>query len=256
MQYFFRENKSESKNLLLLIHGNSMDSSHFNFMLEKFESWKIIAPDLYGHGQSPHLKKEEYKIEIFLKQLLDSIQHIAYDKLVIVGHSFGGNLAIECLNYIQPHALLLIASVPLNFNDTRLPYLKVPNFNLSGDQILDSQMLDAALPDFDVTSDNLEFVKQSVLRSDPKFRENLQHEFESGAFQDEVILIKKSNEIKFGLLKAEQDTLVNNNYLTDLSSIFNIIYSIPDAGHFVYLDNPSFCLEKIGDFLKEFEWNG
>ena len=80
---------------MVLLHGNGEDSSYFVHQIAHFsKSYRVIAIDTRGHGQSPRGEKP-FAIKQFaedLKVFLDA-RNIA--KAVILGFSDGGNIALE-----------------------------------------------------------------------------------------------------------------------------------------------------------------
>ncbi|KKL44401.1 hypothetical protein LCGC14_2366060, partial [marine sediment metagenome] len=61
--YFDNENKDE-EHCILFIHGNSIDCGIFNPLLEMnyFQNFRLLAPDLPGHGKTGSLDVENYTI--------------------------------------------------------------------------------------------------------------------------------------------------------------------------------------------------
>ena len=80
---------------MVLLHGNVENSSYFVHQIAHFsKSYRVIAIDTRGHGQSPRGEKP-FAIKQFaedLKAFLDA-RNIA--KAVILGFSDGGNIALE-----------------------------------------------------------------------------------------------------------------------------------------------------------------
>src|SRR5690606_16997021 len=91
----YQSSKNESENLLLCWHGNSAGSNYSLSLVDGIEGWKVVAPDFVGHGKSPRLAPNEYNYKVFIQCLVEFLDNFNYKKLVIIGHSMGGNLAIE-----------------------------------------------------------------------------------------------------------------------------------------------------------------
>lgn len=81
--------------VLLLIHGLGSNSSSWRAVMPKLSTkYRVIAPDLPGHGQSDPLRGEHAPAAFadWLRDLLDTLNVPA---VTVVGHSFGGGLAMQ-----------------------------------------------------------------------------------------------------------------------------------------------------------------
>lgn len=78
---------------MLLIHGWGGSSRHwYSTMNELDNQWTMYAPDMPGFGQSPPLKGRASIREIADK-LMAFVDALGLERLVVVGHSFGGGVA-------------------------------------------------------------------------------------------------------------------------------------------------------------------
>jgi len=101
-QLKYRHYSSETKNILILLHGSGWHSKYF-FPLAKYISSNNIAhvytPDLRGHGINP-IKRGDIDYINQLEDDLDDFIKIVRkkhpnSKLIIGGHSSGGGLALR-----------------------------------------------------------------------------------------------------------------------------------------------------------------
>ena len=80
---------------MVLLHGNGENSSYFVHQIAHFsKSYRIIAIDTRGHGQSPRGEKP-FAIKQFAEDLKDFLDARNIAKAVILGFSDGGNIALE-----------------------------------------------------------------------------------------------------------------------------------------------------------------
>ena len=80
---------------MVLLHGNGEDSGYFVHQIAHFsKSFRIIAIDTRGHGQSPRGEKP-FAIKQFAEDLKDFLDAINIAKAIILGFSDGGNIALE-----------------------------------------------------------------------------------------------------------------------------------------------------------------
>lgn len=80
---------------MVLLHGNGEDSSYFVHQIAHFsKSYRVMAIDTRGHGQSPRGEKP-FAIKQFAEDLKDFLDAINIAKAIILGFSDGGNIALE-----------------------------------------------------------------------------------------------------------------------------------------------------------------
>lgn len=80
--------------VLLLLHGNSEDSSYFIHQMEEFsQDFCVCAIDTRGHGQSP-LGTAPFTISQFADDLLSFMDENELAQADILGFSDGGNIAL------------------------------------------------------------------------------------------------------------------------------------------------------------------
>lgn len=98
--------------VLLLIHGLAGSSRTWRTVQpELAESYDVIAPDLLGHGESAK-PMGDYSLGAFASGLRDFLAALDVPSATIVGHSFGGGVAMQ-LAYQHPELcdrLILVAS--------------------------------------------------------------------------------------------------------------------------------------------------
>ena len=110
---FFQE-KGEGETILM-IHGWAFDSSVWRKQIDYLSrSFKVIALDLPGHGHSQY--REGLDIT---KELLSLINKLKYKNLTIIGHSFGGVLALK-LALESPGLIkrIILVNTSLKFRNT------------------------------------------------------------------------------------------------------------------------------------------
>jgi pimeloyl-ACP methyl ester carboxylesterase len=80
---------------LLLLHGLACDSSTWTDVMPKLaEHFTVIAPDLLGHGESDK-PNADYSLGAYANGMRDLLTILGIDKVTVVGHSFGGGVAMQ-----------------------------------------------------------------------------------------------------------------------------------------------------------------
>ena len=97
---------------VLFIHG--LTSSHRNWahLVDKLNTdHRVLAPDLFGHGASDKMMGN-YSLGVHAATLRDLLDRLKIDRVTLVGHSFGGGIAMEFC-YLFPERvdrLVLVSS--------------------------------------------------------------------------------------------------------------------------------------------------
>lgn len=80
---------------LLLLHGVGDDSSTWEPVLASLaQRFTVIAPDMLGHGDSDK-PRADYSLPAFANGIRDLLTVLDIDRVTIVGHSFGGGVAMQ-----------------------------------------------------------------------------------------------------------------------------------------------------------------
>jgi pimeloyl-ACP methyl ester carboxylesterase len=100
------------REVVLLIHGLAGSSRTWDAVMPALaERYDVIAPDLLGHGESAK-PMGDYSLGAFASGLRDLLAVLDVGSVTIVGHSFGGGVAMQ-LAYQHPELvdrLVLVGS--------------------------------------------------------------------------------------------------------------------------------------------------
>ncbi len=81
--------------VLLLLHGLGADHHTWDPVLSQLaRRYTVIAPDLLGHGQSAK-PRADYTLGGYANGMRDLLTVLGVDKVTLVGHSFGGGVAMQ-----------------------------------------------------------------------------------------------------------------------------------------------------------------
>ena len=97
---------------VLAIHGLTGHGDRWRFLAADLPEVRILAPDLRGHGQSPFTPP--WSFEANLDGLEDIVAIEDPTELVIVGHSFGGALAMRLAHRLAASAVRVRAVIALD----------------------------------------------------------------------------------------------------------------------------------------------
>ena len=80
---------------LLLLHGLGCDHTTWLPVIDQLaKRYTVIAPDMLGHGQSAK-PRADYSVGGYANGMRDLLTLLDIDKVTVVGHSFGGGVAMQ-----------------------------------------------------------------------------------------------------------------------------------------------------------------
>lgn len=123
-------NPEHAQGTMVFIHGYGGKATQWQYQLQEFGlTHRVIGLDLRGHGDSndPESSYSMEEIQADLVKALD-ILNIS-DKIIIVGHSFGGAIAAQFAHANQDkveHLILIATTGEFNLDFSRRLLLKIP----------------------------------------------------------------------------------------------------------------------------------
>ncbi|MFA5872253.1 MAG: alpha/beta hydrolase [Parcubacteria group bacterium] len=84
--------------VIVFLHGLSANHTTWLTMMKTFEAigYNSLSPDMRGHGLSDKTRKRKlYNMKVFADDLRDIIQKEKIGEHIIVGYSYGGEIALE-----------------------------------------------------------------------------------------------------------------------------------------------------------------
>lgn len=97
---------------LLLLHGLGCDHTTWDPVIDALaQRFTVIAPDLLGHGRSDK-PRADYTLGGYANGMRDLLTVLGIDKVTVVGHSFGGGVAMQFAYQFpeRTERLVLVAS--------------------------------------------------------------------------------------------------------------------------------------------------
>lgn len=95
----------------LFLHGWGADANSFNSILNQLKDFRCISLSLPGFGGSQK-PSEDWGVFEYSAFVRDFIEKLQIEPIIIIGHSFGGRVAIKGISkeLLKPQKLVLIAS--------------------------------------------------------------------------------------------------------------------------------------------------
>lgn len=99
---------------LVLLHGFPFDHTIWNEQVRALEEqYRVITPDLRGHGRSP-APEGAYSMDLMARDVLALLDHVGVYKAVWVGHSMGGYVTLAAYR-LAPERFLGLGMVASNY---------------------------------------------------------------------------------------------------------------------------------------------
>lgn len=98
--------------VVLLLHGLGCDHSTWEPVIDSLaRRYTVIAPDLLGHGLSAK-PRADYSVGGYANGMRDLLTCLGIDRVTVVGHSFGGGVAMQFAYQFpeRTERLILVAS--------------------------------------------------------------------------------------------------------------------------------------------------
>lgn len=79
---------------LILLHGNADHARSWDWTARALrDRFHVIAMDLRGHGDSDWSADGGYLTPYHVLDLVELVEHLGFERVTILGHSFGGNIS-------------------------------------------------------------------------------------------------------------------------------------------------------------------
>ena len=239
---------TDSRNVgpcVLLLHDHSSCKEVFGFLkrYKLYSKYRFITVDLPGHGKSSDALdvSETYSIQGYAHVIRGLITALEIPKLVIVGWSLGGRIAIELMaRYTEVVALMVIGTPPHPLLAAREYWSEADvhtyMINVYGPTFLKNKALLSATRRVDGR------MRTHIFKDHPKISRPGQH------------TVPRRQTIPLAVVRGEAD---DND---DIESFLNTqntalwgggIRTISKSGHACFLDNQKGFAHLLADFLLE-----
>lgn len=93
-QIFVEEFGPESSRGVVFVHGSVLRTDVWHYQMQGLQNHRLVFSDLRGHGQSTK-GEADYSIKVLAEDLLATIDELGLEEVVVVGHSVGGQIAMQ-----------------------------------------------------------------------------------------------------------------------------------------------------------------
>ncbi len=231
---------------LILLHGWGCDVNIFKPLLpyleQHFQTYRIDFP---GFGKSPEPRKA-WTNDDYVKLTRNFIAQLNIENPIILGHSFGGRVALKLATQIPVHKLILTGSAGIKPTRTLNYYIKIYSYKFLKwlVQIPVLGMLLKPLQDVYV---------QNVGSSDYKSATNVMRQTLSNVVNTDLQKIMPNIIAPTLLLFGENDTATPPEYGKKMKKLIPDagLVIMKNAGHYTFLDQQQQFILIVDKFLEK-----
>ncbi|MCW2736139.1 alpha/beta fold hydrolase [Nocardioides sp.] len=257
--------------VVLLLHGLACDHTTWAPVMESLaRTHTVIAPDLLGHGRSDK-PRADYSVGGYANGMRDLLTVLGIDSATVVGHSFGGGVAMQ-FGYQYPERtdrLVLVSSGGLGPEVTpAIRAITTPGFHqvmgvLSAPGLrqlttttmrLLSRSGVSQLRDLDEVADIYDSFK------DPRTRAAIRHVVRAVVdWKGQIVTMADraylTEAMPMCVIWGADDLVIPVDHASNASALAPTgrIEIIPDAGHFPHKDHPERFVRIVRDFIRTTE---
>ena len=96
---------------VVLVHGGRDHARSFDAVAERLaRTWRVVAPDLRGHGDSEWARGGSYAMAEFVLDLAALVDELGQGPVALVGHSLGGAIVLHYAG-LRPERVRRVAAI-------------------------------------------------------------------------------------------------------------------------------------------------
>jgi pimeloyl-ACP methyl ester carboxylesterase len=253
---------------LLLLHGLGCDHTTWLPVIHALaRRYTVIAPDLLGHGRSAK-PRADYSVGGYANGMRDLLTVLGIDKVTVVGHSFGGGVAMQFAYQFPERTERMVLVAPGGLGPEVTPAIRavtLPGFHqamglvtLPGVRHLATAGLRALaatgvpqVRDLDEVADVVESFK------DPQARRAIRHVVSAvvdrkGQIITMVDRAYLTQAMPMCVVWGSEDGVIPAAH-AEVATRFApgaTVEVIPDAGHFPHKDHPQRFVRILDEFVR------
>jgi len=246
---------NSGKTPLFIFHGLFGMLDNWGTLGRKFsETNEVHLIDLRNHGRSFH--SDEMSYTTMSDDIVNYMKHYSLDKAILLGHSLGGKAVMECAikhpdlveklivvdmapkAYPPHHQLIFEALQSIDFSKI---HEKKEVENILSQYIKEAGIIQFLIKNVYKTEDNRYNFRFNLKTLSEKYNQVINNTISYGKYEGLTLFIagEKSNYI----LK-EDEFNIRQQFPNEKTVV------IPNAGHWVQVDNPTAFYETVETFIK------
>jgi 3-oxoadipate enol-lactonase len=239
---------------VVLLHGFPFDHTIWQAQIDVLSrDYRVIAPDLRGHGQSP-VPQAGYDLDAMMSDVVALLDDLRIEAAVWVGHSMGGYITMAALRRAPTRmsAAALVATHPFaDSPEKQQDRMESANRALAeGSEPVVSGMLPVLFaPEFDLESNAVKVIRQIMLNTPPV---GVAGALIAMAGRPDSVKTLQDARVPMTLIAGAQDQIVIPAMVESLAQHVPQIRlaQISAAGHMLMIEQPETTTAALRDFLR------
>ncbi len=253
--------------VLLLLHGLGCDHTTWAPVIEKLaRHHTVIAPDLLGHGLSDK-PRADYSVGGYANGMRDLLTVLGIDKVTVVGHSFGGGVAMQFAYQFpeRTERVVLVSSGGLGPEVTpAIKAITTPGFHQAMGlvtlpvvrQVTTTAMRTLARTGLPHTRDLDEMAAIVDTFKDPAARSAVRHVVRAVVdWRGQIVTMTDraylTSAMPLCLIWGDDDSVIPPGHLDNAAALAPDVRAVmlPNCGHFPQKDHPDRFVRVLEDFV-------
>jgi pimeloyl-ACP methyl ester carboxylesterase len=238
---------------IILLHGFCGSSKYWDKVIPQLaDNYRVIAPDLPGHGQSDAISGE-YTIDDLTEVIKTLLDELHLKSVTMFGHSLGGYITLafaeKYSNYLKGFSLVHSTAYPDTEEAKKGRMANVEKVKNEGI----ASLIDGLVPKL-FSPDHLENNREDILAA-----KQIGYSTSPQGAMDTLIAMKnrpdrnhvlENSLVPVLLIAGEKDQIVpvEKTFSVSKENIRNGV--IEDSGHMSMYENPASLIREIENFLK------
>ena len=229
---------------VLLVHGNSSSGAVFrNQMTGPLGArYRIIAPDLPGHGASSDAidPKRSYSMEGYADAMTEVLGLLGVERAIVFGWSLGGHIGLEMIDRFPGMlGLMITGTPPVSPAEVGLGFKPSEHMGLAGQEIFSDADVEAYARS--TCGEPFEsFLLDTVARTDGRARRMMFESFAAGTGRDQSAIVAGKTP-PIAVLNGLDEPFVNTDFVARVaySSLWEgKTHELENSGHAPFWDAP------------------
>lgn len=238
---YLKFNETGSKNYIVFLHGWGASKNAFLWTQEYLSDFGLVYVDFSGFGESDEPDKP-WTVFDYVQDLKNLLDEFDIEELILVGHSFGGRVAIKFSFLYQndylKFGLCLVDSAGLKPRRSLIYYYKIFKFKVVKKIAKKLKNYENIISKY---GSNDYKVLSSIMKDTFKkvVKEDLSYDAKFITKQAIIVWGRNDRDTKLYMAKKLSRLIVNSR-----------LFILEDAGHFSYLDKPQEFLIILDTFVR------
>jgi pimeloyl-ACP methyl ester carboxylesterase len=253
--------------VVLLLHGLGCDHTTWTPVIEMLSRrYTVIAPDFLGHGESDK-PRADYSLGGYANGMSDLLTLLGIDKVTVVGHSFGGGVAMQFAYQFpeRTERMVLVASGGLGREITpAIRAVTLPGFHqvigfvtLPGVRHLTKAALHRLAHTTPAARDLAEVAEIIESWKDPRARRATRHLVRNVVdLRGQIVTMRdrayRTEHMPMCVIWGTHDAVIPVRHAGVASELAPTatVEVIANAGHFPHKDHPERFVKILDDFIR------